>query len=251
MGLQYYDINLAVNKTTNIPAEGRYFRYYSGNAGGADSSVLVKSDTSALVAILKPGQSIRVPENVKTWHIANYRNAGTISGIVVIGDGEISDDQVTGTVEVVNGELNRVKAGQCFIGLAASGDVAGQYSASELWNPAGSGKNLIMNKASVMSGVANSPFWMTKHNAALAGLSALVTSKLLGGAAPVGELRTAANAAMVGSLIGNFGAAGAYDSRDFPFSEPVIIPPGNGVIFQLALVNSSAWVTFQWNEEAA
>ena len=58
-GLQYFDVTIPANGARNIDAEGTYFRYDQGNAGGADEAILVKADTGALATILRPGQSMK------------------------------------------------------------------------------------------------------------------------------------------------------------------------------------------------
>lgn len=170
-----------------------------------------------------------------------------------ITGGNAGSTRVMGEVSVINGELNRVKANQCFIGVSASINVAGQCSAGQLWNPAASGKNLVLNKVSVMSGTggANMAYWLNRHNAALTTLMAgMPQSKLIGGAAPVAEIRTAANAAMIGAQLAYVGTPGVYESKDFQLAEPVIVPPGYGFVVQATIVNVASFATFQWNEEA-
>jgi len=248
MGLQYYDFTLAPNGVREIPCEGTYFRYYSGSAGGADESILIKSDTQGVVTILRPGQSIKMPINVKTWRMANNKGAGTITGIVVVGDGEIQDSNVAGTVSVINGEIARVKANQSFMAVELNPAVAGQYGMVQLWNPVASGKRLILNKISVFSQVAAMGYGLFKYNTALT-LQGNAASKLSSGALSSGEMRTGSNVALVGNQYANFGLIGATESKDFPFSEPFVIEPGWSIYLCPAAPNTSAYTTYQWNEE--
>jgi outer membrane protein assembly factor BamB len=107
-GLQYYDLSLSAGAQRNIGAPGNYLRYYSGNAAGADESIVVKTDTGALYCILKPGQSIKLPQLANEWKVTARTPSSVISGILIIGEGELQDNQVSGTVSVINGELSRV-----------------------------------------------------------------------------------------------------------------------------------------------
>ncbi|AXS79858.1 hypothetical protein [Dechloromonas sp. HYN0024] len=252
VGLQIYDFTLAPNQTRELAAEGQYFRYYAGSAGGADETILIKSDTGGVQTLLRPGQSIKTPTNCRSWYLSNYKNAGTIMGFVVVGNGEIQDSQVAGTVSIINGELVRVKSNACFIGAASNAGAAGNYSMTQLWNPAGSGKNLILNKVSLYTvTAAPTGVGLARHNAALATLQGNGTTKFIGaGTASVGELRNTNAAAIIGTTIGAFSISLANESKDFPFSEPVAIQPGNGIIMWSASLNNNLQTTFQWNEEA-
>lgn len=163
--------------------------------------------------------------------------------------GGVGSDRVMGEVSVINGELSRVKANSCFCGMGSSAGVAGQYSHVQIWNPAASGKNLILNKISALF-VTNSGAGINVSSAPLTNLTGKGVSKYLGGVASVGEIRNQTNAAALGTQVLNFGIEVSGGSKDFPFSEPFVIPPGRGVIVQCGGVNISIYGSFQWNEEA-
>lgn len=250
MGLQYYDITVAAGKSIDIPAEGSYFRYYSGNAGGADESILVKSDTNAMALLLKPGQSIRVPEKVRTWHIANYANVGTIAGIVVIGDGEIQDSQVAGTVAVIDGGRARTMAGVAFIGYGYQGPVVGNLSHVQLWNQAASGKNLIVEQVSTFTqGAGLSGFAGLGASVALTTLNGLPPSKKIGGpASAAAQIRSQANAAILGLLPSMFNMT--IQGPLFKPNEPIVVPPGFGLNILNGAANQDLGAHFEFFEES-
>ena len=77
-----------------------------------------------------------------------------------IAGGGAGSDRVLGEVSVINGELARVKAGMCFTGANYSAPVAGQYSLCQLYNPAASGKNVILNKITAYCTTPNAAFWV-------------------------------------------------------------------------------------------
>lgn len=250
--MQYFDISIAANAARQINAPGRFLRYYSGSAGGADESILVRVGglSGAGGVILKPGQSLKLPAAVDSWYLSNFANASTITGRVVIGMAVLDDDRVTGEVSVINGEVQRVMGGKCFVGLATQAASAGNFSHGQLWNPAGSGKNLILTKITPMvspaAGIA-----VQRHNAALTTLIGNGYNKLLGNAVSTAELRSQLNAAQIGTNFANFGLGTATDSKEVPFSEPIVIPPGFGVIVVPGVVNIAVWPNYQWTEEAA
>lgn len=202
--------------------------------------------TGALYCILKPGQSIKLPESANEWKVSAKTSASVISGIVIIGDGELTDNQIAGTVSVVNGELVRVKAGGAFIGLSYDGPTAGQYSHAQIWNPAASGKNVFLTKATAYTG-AVSTVQIKSSTTAIGATSSVLSSKKLGAAGPSSELRSVSNAALLGTQIGSFTTNA--DARDIPFSEPILIPPGYGIITVPQVVNVMMWTTYQWIEE--
>lgn len=151
--MQLYDISIAPNVTRQLDAPGSYFYYYAGSAGGADSTITLRGVSSGLRLILKPGQAFRLPSgDVETsWILTNYANTATIIGTVLVGDGDITDNRVTGSVEVVDGEKARTLAGGMYSAAITGSPVAGQYPFVQLWNPAGSGKNLIVTQLSLNS----------------------------------------------------------------------------------------------------
>lgn len=176
--------------------------------------------------------------------VLNGSTAQTID--IQISGGGAGSNRVLGEVSVINGEIQRVKAGGAFIGYAAASAVPGQMSHNQLWNPAGSGKNLILTKISVLPSTS-AAIGLGTSVAALLALTGAAGSKKLGGAAPLAELRGATYAALQGIQVGNFSIVSG--SMDFSFSEPLVAPPGNGVIIFSSLVNINLYTTFQWFEE--
>lgn len=169
-----------------------------------------------------------------------------------IAGGGAGSDRVLGEVSVINGEVQRVKAGLAFIGRSSITATAGQYAHCQLWNPAGSGKNIILNKMTVCSSVAQH-FLGAFHNAALATLHVKGSSKLQGGAASVMECREEAPVTLVGNTqIFNFdiGAGVVGTSVDYAFSEPLIITPGSGFVLGSMVVAAQLSLNYQWVEEA-
>lgn len=154
---------------------------------------------------------------------------------------------VSGTVAVINGELAKVKAGYAMLGGITVAGVAGQYSYAQLWNPAGSGKNLILNKVS-MSGPAGT-FGAGRHNVALTIAGPSVQSKLIGGSVGVGVMRYQNTPVAIGTdmFFNQIGVSG--DAKEFSFSEPLVIPPGNGLHLFAGALASNLYANFQWNEE--
>lgn len=160
---------------------------------------------------------------------------------------------VTGTVSVVNGELSKVLAGQAFSGVSDIAGAAGVYSHVQLWNPAASGKNLVISRMNSFSGTGATPIRIGKSSAALATLVGSGLNKMLSGAASSAELRSNNNAAVLfaaADRIQNVGVAAMYQTVDIPLGEPVIVVPGSGVTVVSMTVNTAMNASFQWSEVA-
>lgn len=248
MGLQYYDFTLATNGIRDLPCEGTYFRYYSGSAGGADESILIKGDTQGVSSILRPGQSILVPETIKTWKISNYKGAGTISGIVIIGDGEIQDSQVAGVVSIVDGGKARTGAGSAFCVAAFQTAVAAQMPVCQVWNPAGSGKNVYIESLMASSSVAQ--IVRAGWNTANFTLQGSQGSKRAGNAGGAAQPAIGTSATIPTGFVYNLQfQLIASQSQVINFREPIMLPPGYGFCVQGATVNTDLSANFEYWEE--
>jgi len=247
-GIQYFDFSVGPTQTREIPSEGSYLRYYSGSAGGLDESILVKSDTGGLVCILKPGQAIKLNDIVRCWRISNYKQLATITGIVVIGNGELSDSNITSTVQAANGELNNVNAGKCFVAQVPVFANAGNLSIAQLWNPAGSGLSLVLNKILFYTATGPTAPGLLSHNAALTTLFGNGKNKKLGSPDSQAQIRTQYSAAQIGTPLIYSGLVASGEATELVLSEPLIIPPGYGANAALTTVNVTINASFQWSE---
>lgn len=251
--MQIFDITIAANISRPLEAPGTYFYYYSGSAGGADSTIVLKEDTKGTTIQLKPGQAFRLPigsPQATRWYISNYANAATIVGTVVIGDGEITDNRITGSVEVIDGGKARTLTNTAFMGGAGIAAVAAQYAAIQLWNPAGSGKNVIVEKFEFGSNLTAYAYFHWR-NAALSTLVGGVTSKQTGGATSTAQLYKETNAALVNTnnwvTITTTGTA----SVQRVLSEPIVVKPGYGLTSICGIVNQDNSSVFEFYEESS
>lgn len=108
MGLQVYDINIGINKTQQVAAQGRYIYYLAGSTplidGGttpaAAGNQAIKCVSGSTSIVLMPGQSLRLPNSDKspsTWMLSNDKNAETITGRVLVGEGDFRDSNTSNT----------------------------------------------------------------------------------------------------------------------------------------------------------
>lgn len=144
---------------------------------------------------------------------------------------------VNGYVNTVDGSLSRTLADQAFMGYAGCGAVAAQYSHTQLWNPAGSGKNLFLEAFSLTS-TTTSSFVFGRYNVQLANAAgAQPCNKYFGHVTGSALNRFANNAAqLISEYMGS-----VYCTANLPsgwtFKEPVLIPPGQGFVLIMNAVN--------------
>lgn len=246
--MQYYDITIPAGGARVLNAPGTMMRYYSGAAGGADETIIVRPNTGAGGVLLKPGQTVRLPAKTDTWTIQNFANAATITGRVVVGLGSFEDDRITGEVSVIDGAAARSKAGIAYWATDLSGPVAGQYSHVQLWNPAGSGKNVIVSEMGFscsVAGVVN----LRSYNAALTTLGNVQAPKMVGGPASVAQARDQTNASILGGTIASFEVA-ALSTFSQKLIDPIILPPGQGLVVVGTTVNIVVRASWQYYEES-
>lgn len=251
--MQVYDLQISsASDVERINAQGDYIYYSNGSAGGSNSAVEVRGINTGFRVNLLPGQGMRLPmgrvEN--DWLIKPYTAiAGSLIGSVVIGEGEIFDNRVTGSVEVINGEKNRTQAQIAFIGASDSGVLA-NYAAVQLWNGS-TNKNVYleqMNFTCYSTGYVN--FGYTQ---ALAMQNAtLPVSKKVDSTSPVNSVAVSRfeNLASA-SLTKGAGLMGCIGNTPTPFkfSEPIMIQPGQGFTMVSGQTNSRILTLWEFFEE--
>lgn len=184
--MQSFDINIPINTTRNIDAQGDYLSYYVGSAGGADATLLLSHDSSGSTIQLKPGQAIRLQKGQSggLWRLANYANQAAIVGVVVIGSGQIDDHTVSGTVAVVDNSFSQVIINTVFQCNANKTGVNG--ACYELRNT-GADYIEILEVATATSGAASEVSMGMYSGVALANVMAGPESNLLDSAGVVSD----------------------------------------------------------------
>lgn len=253
--MQIFDITIPANSSRPLEAHGTYFYYYSGSAGGADPTITLKEDTGGSSIVLKPGQAFRLPDSSRPavrWYVANYANAGTIVGLVVIGSGRIDDNRVTGSVEVIDNNKSRTIAGAAFVGSPGVTALAANFSVAQLWNPSAT-KNLIVKQIQASSGTATG-YTIFGNNVALTTdvTATRMGSKKIGSANGVAQVRTqqfpAAPGNPYGLLLSSLTQALTVNVWT-PTQEPIVIPPLTGLCVANGTQSADLVASFEWIEE--
>ncbi len=249
--MRYYDFSVPVGGLFTISTSGDYLRYYSGDAGGSDTTLVVMGVDTAAKLLLKPGQSIRLPKTETQWQILNYLGEGTISGFLVIGLGQITDDRITGDVNILSGEVSRTRRGQAYVAYAEILGVAAQYSHVQLWNPIGNPKSLFVESAMFNTDMAT-PVRVSYGAVQLASLYAdpYARSKKLGSPGSVAERRIESKAAISGTTLFNLYADAINKDNAIRFTQPIMIPPGVGMMMITTTLLASLKGSFEFYEEA-
>lgn len=250
--MQIYDITIAPNNVQEVASQGRYIYYYNGSAGGADASITVKHDMSGTAIVLKPGQAFRLDDKERgggRWLIGNYANTAPILGRIVVGNGRIDDNTVTGSVEVVDGGKNRTKAGQSFVSLTNLTGVASQYCFMGLYNPAGSGKVAVVSGISV-SCTAAAIIYVAYGAGVLSGTNNPPTNKNIGNQVAGVAVGVSGTQGTGGGSQNLFAVAvQASQSFDIPIKEPIVLQPGNFVQVLNTISGAGLGANVQYYEE--
>jgi hypothetical protein len=235
-----YDFTLVAGGGQPIDVKGRFFKYKSGSG-----LIRVSTDKGGFVDLL-PGQGIRNTEFSRL--VVSDRTGSGGYGVLIAGDFDFQDDRISGTVDVVDGGKSRTLANMAFMGVPTIGALAGNYSHAQIWNPAGSGKNAILKRYTVSS--SSACFILVKfHTAALASLIAKGKSKNAAGPVSVAEVRSSQDVVLLANQVIDQFFVSAGGSQTIALSEPIVIPPGYGVVFVPAMTAADIAAGLEWFEE--
>lgn len=137
-----------------------------------------------------------------------------------------------------------------FIGGDDSPAVAAQNSHVQLFNPTASGLQLIVNRIYARPSSATPTLRLTFHNAALTDLATTLGNKFLGASSPIGEVRSQANAGVLGTII-HFLRVPGTTAAEVILDSPIIVPAGLGIVLVSATQNEAVTASFEWDEIGA
>lgn len=169
---------------------------------------------------------------------------------IFTADGTSGVDRVVGEVAVIDGGTERAIAGTAFTGYGSQPAVAAQYSHVQLWNPAGSGRVLVVTQIKAHVSAAGTAVYLCDHNAALGTAQPNPASKSFGVGAPVSLCKSTTNAAVLGTPIDAMALGVANDTKVFPLSHAIIVTPGRGIMVVTNVVNLNLTASFEFDERA-
>lgn len=222
--------------------------FYEGgvDAGGQTAQIRIQSpDGSSVDMEAKPGRQITLATPASGVVITSL-TGNAIVGEVTIGNGDIRDSSLLGTVDVVDGEKARTLAGGMF--TASPVITAVNNPGVQLWNPGSSTKNVVLVQLSVQSNVAQG--WnINFSNSIISGASTRFGNKLKGGPAPVAMVRHEDLAGVpLGTVYGGFIQANGFVM--WPIKGAIILPPNSGLCVCGGATGTTLGANFEWFEEA-
>jgi hypothetical protein len=153
-----------------------------------------------------------------------------------------------GVIQVVDGGRARTAAGIAFLGGQGSAAGAGLYPHVEIWNPAASGKNCVIEQIMFTAVTTGGVVQFRESASALAVFMNTFSSKLSSGANSTMELYVESNAAPLGNPW-SYMYVPADTVITVTFREPMVVEPGAGLIVGRSLVNSTIYANFEFYEE--
>lgn len=240
--VQQYDLNIPAGQAQNIDVAGDRVQFLS--AVDPFAQIEIRPNYAQGNITLRPGQGFRFSEQVTRWVVFN-RGSVPLTGFLLIGSGDFFDQRIAGTVDVIDGGKARTLQNQAFIAMGYQAPLASNFAMVQLWNPVGSGKNLVLEQYTVGCS-ANSGIMSWVHTSPLSTLSMAGKSKLLGAADGVGQVRQQTNPVDLGTQMGQVYVQGA---NGFPVKlvEPIVIRPGYGLHMRAADILAQ----YEWYEEQA
>ncbi len=143
----------------------------------------------------------------------------------------------------------QVSQGLVFHGRTNSAALAANESHVQLFNPVGSAITVLVDRATVISTVAQ-VIRLTHHNTALTFSLDAGLNKDIGGAAPVGQLRTQQQSGFLGTeALQVITDQSGY--RDFGIIFPILLGAGEGVLLVPTTQNVGLFVMYEWRELGA
>lgn len=231
-----------------IDAKGVFFRYESGTDGSGVVDIRLTIDGQN-VGTFSPGDALDLPAPARRWEVVPV-SAGCV-GVVKIGNARVTSPKLQGVVQTVDGGRARSVGATAFMGCAYSTAAASNLTYVQLYNKPSSDRMLVVNALTCLA-TNQMGFHLRSNAAALATLQAAGPSKRFGASASaVAELRTAYSPTMGdfgSSGLRLFGGATGGITSVIRFSEPIIVPPGSGLVCHTT-TSVDLGVTFEWFEE--
>ncbi|KVT87474.1 hypothetical protein WK59_09325 [Burkholderia ubonensis] len=248
MSIQSYDIQIPAGGAQTLEAGGQIFDFLS--SGSAFDQIQVLPEFQQGNVTLRLGQGFDAGAIVNRWYIKNPGSTA-INGTVVLSTAGFRNFRISGDVNVLDGGKSRTLSGSAFamFGNVLNG-VAGQYTRVQLWNPAASTKRIVIETVTPLSGAATEAMALAFNTAQLTTLVGAGVSKLAGGAAATGAVYTDTTAtASTAAQDAIMFQMAANSNQQYKLVEPIVLPPGNGLIVWGQSVNVGLGATFEWYEE--
>lgn len=248
--VQSYDLNIPAGGAQNIDVAGTRVQFLS--ADDPFAQIELRPNYAQGNISLRPGQGFQFDEQVTRWVVFN-RGGVPLKGLLLIGSGNFFDQRIAGTVDVIDGGKARTLAGIAFTAYGYSLAQAAVYSALQLWNPVGSGKNAVVEQILIYGSNAAPIYAVVKSGQTVYGnLKSAGQPKKLGSVPSVVEVRgdyTATPPGLPGMV--TLSAPSPSGMSIYRPNEPIVVPPGWGLNMISTSPNVDTSGSFEWYEDPA
>lgn len=252
-----FTLAMAANESREAAISGEYFEIR--NALFPIALIELLDRTGTVISLLQnPEQSDFVkPGRFETVRITNGPTAQTIKHFY--GSGDAGSRRTSGLVRidgasdvsVIDGEKNRTLAGGMFGGTPQCPGVSATFANTQLWNPAGSGKNLIVTSVAVAAFGAAGIFIAMTNVQLLTASTYAPANKRAGGVAPNALLRIDTRAAVDPMTFGSLHYVPVLQNTQYVWAVrgALVVTPGFGLIVANATAAITLVCSFEWFEE--
>jgi hypothetical protein len=221
-----FDLNLNANSAQRIEVVGQFIKYKSGLG-----PIRVTTSNGDYID-MTPGQAVYgVPF---TGLSVADRSGAANPGVLLAGAFDFRDDTITGSVAMIDPYVGVLNDKNSFMGFTIGGATAGVVNSSGIYNPVGSGKNVVVEAVSYwLSGNPGALYVYIGKTSVPSGLQAQSANKLSGASVgPVARMfcETGGNYGLNGFPIATINSANG-DTKVWPLKRPIVLPPGAWLAF--------------------
>lgn len=236
-----YDFTIPANGSFQLNVEGDYVRVMSGTG-----AIEIVTDNMRLGPLMA-GQGQQ--DNEFRRLTLNDKSGSVNVGTILVASSGFIDQRINGEVSVIDGGKARSLAGLTFSSALSVEALAANNPNCQLWNPVGSRVNLVIEKISFSSSVAQKIAW-GGSNAAASALTIRGNSKKTG--APNSKAYQC-QGNTVGLVPGFYylGILGVDINVPiiYELREPIVITPGSGFTVWGKQINTDLSVTMEFFED--
>ena len=238
-----FDFQLGPGASQTIDVRGRFFKYKSGNG-----PIRIRTSLGGAIELM-PGQGVE-DVNFTSLSVVNL-NGGNNAGVILAGEFNFRDETITGTVDVVDGGYARTLLGEAFMGVASIAADPAKVCGAEVWNPVGNTKNLIVKRYTIASTAGGQVHVrLTPQMLAQVNNNGYAKNPMIADSAAqmrVGQLAQVSDY-FFGNKVDQTSVAPASADKCV-LQEPLMVPPGWGVLVHAIALNVDVTVALEWHEE--
>lgn len=248
--MQTYEQTIPAGGVWSLHAAGRFFRIIEASNGPVDVLFFRNGIASGAANAVGAGYWTRPADLFSRIEITSA-SAQRVKIAIADGDGGYDVVGVTGVVSVSDASFAKVVENRAFTAVtSAVGSSAGTLPVHSIWNPVGSGKKIVIRKASVMNA-----------NASLVIIYGIASAQIVAGANPFPKSFLADGAdSNFRVYSGNAGAVPVNKqyriktvnpNAEFAFSPdfPVVVTEGKSfIVYGNAPTTAIGELTVDWEE---